>query len=233
MSNEKKTEQKKTMRTAYLEKRNRMAPEKRAEASKKISEWVFANKRFKTAKTIFVYASYKSEVETKELIQGALRMGKRVAVPKVDGIEMDFYTIDSWEDLFPGFQGILEPQTFGKEPVLPVESDVMLVPGAVFDRKGGRIGYGGGYYDRYLDRAKELCGQRPYLMALAFACQICPGKVPSEEHDKKMDCILTDRRVIMPKKEKHGKLDIVADVVEVVIDFAADVVVEFVLGLLD
>ncbi len=233
MSKGKKTEQKKTMRTAYLEKRNRMQPERRAEASKKISEWVFASKRFKTAKTIFVYASYKSEVETREMIQGALRMGKRVAVPKVDGENMDFYEITSWEDLFPGFQGILEPQTFGKEPVIPADSDVMLLPGAVFDRKGGRIGYGGGYYDRYLERISDTYGHKPYLIALAFACQICPGKIPAEAHDKKMDCILTDRRVIMPKKEKHGKLDIVADVVEVVIDSAADVVVEFVLGLLD
>ncbi len=223
-----KTEQKKKLRSAYLEKRNQMEPEKRAEASKKIRDWVFANKRFKTAKTVLVYASYKSEVETKELIQGALRQGKRVAVPKVNGEEMDFYEIASWEELFPGYQGILEPQPEGKEPVIPAESDVMLLPGAVFDRQGGRIGYGGGFYDKYLDKVLEAYGHRPYLMALGFACQISPKKIPAESHDKKMDCILTERRVIMPRKENSGKLDIIADVVEAVIEIGIELVVEMI-----
>lgn len=223
-----KAEQKKNLRTVYLKKRNEMEPEKRKAASAKIKNWVFANKRFKVAKTVFVYASYKSEVETKEIIQGALRMGKRVAVPKVNGAEMEFYEIQSWEELFPGYQGILEPQISGEEPVTPVDSDVMLLPGAVFDRKGGRIGYGGGYYDRYLDRIISTYGHCPYLMALSFACQISPKKIPAEEHDKKMDCILTERRVIMPKEENHGKLDIIADVVEAVIEIGVELVVELI-----
>ncbi len=221
-----KAEKKKSMRSAYLKKRNEMTPEKRVAASEKIKAWVFANKRFKTAKTIFVYASCKSEVETKEIIRGALRMGKRVAVPKVTGAEMDFYEITSWEELFPGYQGILEPQTDGKEPVLPVDSDVMLLPGVAFDRSGGRIGYGGGYYDRYWNRINSTYGSKPYLMALAFVCQICPGKIPAEEHDKKMNCILTERRVIMPKEEKHGRLDIVADIVEIGIEVVLELVAD-------
>lgn len=226
MSKASKAEQKKQLRLAYLEKRNQMETGKRASASQKIRDWVFANKHYKTAKTVFVYASYKSEVETKEIIQGALRQGKRVAVPKVDGAEMNFYEISSWEELFPGYQGILEPQISGKEPVIPMDSDVMLLPGTVFDRKGGRIGYGGGYYDRYWDRINGTYGSKPYLMALSFACQICPHKLPTEAHDKKMDCILTERRVIMPKEENHGKLDIIADVVEAVIEIGVELVVE-------
>ncbi len=221
-----KEEKKKELRKAYSKKRNQMEPEKRAAASEKICQWVFANKRFKTAKTVFVYASYKSEVETKEIIQGALRQGKRVAVPKVQGNEMFFYEIHSWEELFPGYQGILEPQIDGKEPVVPADSDVMLLPGTVFDRKGNRIGYGGGYYDRYLERIGEHYGYKPYLIALSFASQICPKKLPTGEHDKKMDCILTERRVIMPRVEKSGKLDIIADVVEAVIEIGIELVVE-------
>ena len=228
MSKPSKAEQKKKLRSAYLDKRNQMEPEKRAVASTKIREWVFANKRFKTAQTVFVYASYKSEVATKELIQGALRMGKRVALPKVTGDEMDFYEIQSWEELFPGYQGILEPQIAGKEPVIPGDGDVMLLPGAVFDRKGGRIGYGRGYYDRYWNRINSTYGSKPYLMALSFACQICPGKIPAEEHDKKMDCVLTERRVIMPKEENYGKLDIIADVVEAVIEIGIELVADLI-----
>ena len=221
-----KKEKKKALRTKYLEKRNRLEPEKRKEASKKIKEWVLANKRFKAAETVFVYASYKSEVETKEIIQEALRRGKRVAAPKVTSDEMYFYEINYWEELFPGYQGILEPQSNGREPMVPADGDVMLVPGAVFDRKGNRIGYGKGYYDRYLDNLMDVCGNKPYLMALAFACQISPERIPAEEHDKKMDCILTERRVIMPKEEKQGKFGLVADVVEAVIEIGIELIGE-------
>ena len=228
MSKMTKAEKKKLLRSEYLGKRNRMEQEKRAAASKKIREWVFANKRFKATKTVFVYASYKSEVETKEIIQGALRQGKRVAVPKVHGTKIFFYEIHSWEDLFPGYQGILEPQIIGKEPIVPADSDVMLLPGTVFDRKGNRIGYGGGYYDRYLERIRETYGYQPYLMALSFACQISPKKLPAEEHDKKMDCILTERRVIMPKEENQGKLGAIADVVEIVIELVLELVAELI-----
>ena len=114
---------------------------------------------------------------------------------------MDFYEIHSLEELFPGNFGILEPQVQGKQPVIPMDDDVILVPGAVFDRRGSRIGYGKGYYDRYWNEIVSTYGSRPYLIALAFACQIYPKKLPNEEHDKKIDCILTERRVIMPKVE--------------------------------
>ena len=228
MSKERKTEQKKILRTKYLEKRNQLEQEKRREASKKIKEWLFANKRFKAAETIFVYASYKSEADTKDIIQGALRLGKRVAVPKVHGEEMFFYQINSWEELFPGYQGILEPQNIGREPVVPATGDVMLVPGAVFDRKGSRIGYGKGYYDRYWNQIISTYGSKPYLIALAFACQISPKRLPNEEHDKKIDCILTERRVIMPREEKQGMLCAIADVVEIVIEVVLELLAELI-----
>lgn len=221
-----KAEQKKKLRTAYLKKRDAIDFEKRKEASAKIEKWVFANKRLKAAQTVFVYVSYKSEVDTKNIIQHALRLGKRVAVPKVDGLRMDFYEIHSWEELFPGAFGILEPQAEDKEPVVPAEGDVMLVPGAVFDRKGSRIGYGKGYYDRYWNQIVSTYGSKPYLMGLAFACQITPRLIPAEEHDKKMDCILTERRVIMPKKENYSKLDVMFDVVEASIEIGIDIIGE-------
>lgn len=226
MSKMTKAEQKKAIRTKYLEKRNQMEPEKRKAASGKIREWLLANKRYKAANTVFVYASYKTEVETKEIIQGALRQGKRVAAPKVHGDEMFFYEINSWEELFPGYQGILEPQNEGREPIVPASSDVMVVPGSVFDHQGGRFGYGGGYYDKYLSKIFEAYGYKPYLIGLAFACQISPKKLPTEAHDKKIDCILTERRVIMPKEENYGKLDVIADVVGVAIDIGLELLAD-------
>jgi len=223
-----KEEQKKALRSKYLEKRNRLEPGKRKEASGKIKNWLFANKRFKAAETVFVYASYKTEAETKEIIQGALRLGKRVAVPKVHGEEMFFYQINSWEELFPGYQGILEPQNTGMEALVPAKGDVMVVPGTVFDRKGSRIGYGKGYYDRYMDRLISAGGNQPYLIGLAYACQIYIGKIPAEEHDKKMDCILTERRVIMPKEENQRMLSGIVDVVEIVIEFGVELICELI-----
>lgn len=228
MSKLTKAEQKKNLRTVYLKKRDNMDFEKRREASGKIAEWVFANKRFKAAQTVFVYASFKSEVDTLKIIRRALQMGKRVAVPKVDGLRMDFYEISSWEELFPGSFGILEPQAEGKQPVIPTDGDVMLVPGAVFDHQGSRIGYGKGYYDRYWNGLISTYGSKPYLMGLAFASQICPKKLPTEEYDKKMDCILTERRVIMPRVEKSGKLDIIADVVEIAIEVGVELIAELI-----
>ena len=219
-------EQKKKIRSVYLEKRNNMDFEKRRAASEKIAEWLFANKRFKAAQTVFVYASYKSEAETWKIIQRALQLGKRVAAPKVHGDEMFFYEIKCWEDLFPGYQGILEPQNEGKAPVMPAEGDVMLVPGVVFDHQGGRIGYGKGYYDRYWNRLEGTCGKKPYCIGLAFACQISPRLLPIEEHDKKMDCILTERRVIMPRVEKGSKLDIIAEVTEIVIEVGLELIAD-------
>ena len=228
MSKLTKAEKKKKIRSVYLEKRNNMEFEKRRAASEKIAKWLFANKRFKAAQTVFVYASYKTEADTMKIIQRALQMGKRVAAPKVHGEEMFFYEITSWEDLFPGYMGILEPQNEGKAPVMPGDGDVMLVPGAVFDRQGGRIGYGKGYYDRYWNRLESTYGKKPYCIGLAFACQISPKKLPLEEHDKKIDCILTERRVIMPKEEKQGRLGAIADLVELVVELVIELLAELI-----
>lgn len=217
-----KTENKKKLRAACLKKRNELPPEKRMAVSEKIKQQVFASKAFQGAETVFVYASYKSEVDTKNLIRDALQTGKRVAVPKVHGSDMDFYEISSWEELFPGYRGILEPQTQEKEPLFPQKSDVMLFPGAVFDCQGDRIGYGGGFYDRYISKIEHTCKAIPYRMALAFPCQLVLKKLPTEEHDQKMDCILTGRSVIMPKKEKYCWLEVVENLVEFLIDIIVD-----------
>ena len=123
----------------------------------------------------------------------------------------------------------MEPQTEGKIPVVPGDSDVCILPGAVFDKRGNRIGYGGGFYDRYLSRIKETYGKRPYLMALAFWKQIHPWILPAEKHDIKMDCILTEKSVIMLREKSGGKSLWVLEIIEL----AIELVIELVLELLD
>ncbi len=223
-----KAEKKKKIRSVYLKRRNSLDMDKRKAACKKIREKLYTSKRFKAAKTVFVYASYKSEVETGKLIRDMLKMGKKVAVPKVIGKEMEFYEISSWEELFPGYQGILEPQGTDKELVYPADSDIMLLPGAVFDRRGGRIGYGGGYYDRYLDRIMENYGHKPYLLALGYQVQLYHGTLPLEKHDRKMDCIVTEKSVIIPKEGENRKTGWVVDVIDMVIDLVIGLVTELI-----
>ena len=166
--------------------RMELAIEEVCDHSRKICEKLMNDRRICQNDYIFVYSATQNEVDLTEFIRYALGNAMKVAFPRVDGADMDFYEIQSWEDLFPGYQGILEPQTIGKEPVLPVDSDVMLFPGVVFDRKGGRIGYGGGYYDRY------LAGFRGTKLGLVYRDFIV-NSVPHGRFDLTVDVMITER----------------------------------------
>lgn len=148
---------------------------------------------FLEADCILCYAGYKSEVDTFALMECALEKGKRVYCPKVHGKEMEFYRILSTGDLEAGYKGIREPQ--GAEDRLFTSGLVtgmkclMLMPGSVFDRDRHRIGYGGGYYDRYLSNHDGLA-----TMALCFEMQVLEN-VPSGIYDRKPDIVLTESHI--------------------------------------
>jgi len=214
MSRVKKTE----IRRKYLEKRNALSVGKREKASDKIAEKIRNLPEVKAAPVIFVYASYKSEVSTKKLTEKLLSEGRKVALPKVNGQEMEFYEISTTEELFPGYQGIPEPQGRG-EAIRPHSRDVMLLPGACFDYSGNRIGYGGGYYDRYLS---GLSGKKPVLIGLAFCKQVYPDILPTESQDEKVDYLVTERRTVKTKKNKVKGYGILPDIIEFVIEFVIE-----------
>lgn len=140
--------------------------------------------------TIFSYVDYNDEVATKALIQIFLDRGYKVAVPKVisKNGEMQAITIQSLDDLKPGCRGILEP--LDGKIILPEKIDYILVPGSVFDISRNRIGYGGGYYDRFLEKAKQSI-----KIGLAFDLQIVK-ELMVEEHDQPLDKIVTETRII-------------------------------------
>lgn len=211
---QKRKQNKRQIRKEYLEKRNKLSVEKRKRASRKITERLLKMPEVKNAPTVFVYASYKTEVSTKELIQALLSDGRTVALPKVDQTDMEFFEIASWEELFPGYQGILEPQT-GGEVVRPHSRDVMLLPGACFDYAGNRIGYGGGYYDRYLDR---LPGKSPVLIGIAFEKQVYPMILPAEPQDKVMDYVVTEKKTVKAEENKEKGFGILEGIAEFVIE---------------
>lgn len=183
------------LRNRYLSYRNELSAGTRKEKSKKIWELLKKEDVFQRAKAVLVYLDYRSEVITTGLVEELLCSGeKRVFAPKVEGMDIRFYEIASMEDLSEGYQGIREPKAEESRLFTPELSRAMdcliLVPGAVFDRQRGRMGYGKGFYDRYLAAFPSLCSA-----ALAFDCQIAK-KVPEEAHDKKTDMIITETSVI-------------------------------------
>ena len=138
---------KEDLRKKYLEvRKNILKKDKKDEA---IFRKVIEEEFVKEAKTILVYVSLKDEVDTRRLITYFFVSGFRVAVPRIDGKMMRFYYIESFDDLEKGYRNILEP-TCDCAPVLDFTKTVCITPGVCFNKEGYRIGYGGGYYARFL-----------------------------------------------------------------------------------
>lgn len=184
-----------SIRKQMLGLRNAMSLCECEEKSASIIQKVLALAKVKQAKYVLCYADYKSEVITKKLMKDFLEMGKELYLPKVSGEEMDFYRITTLDELEEGYKGIPEPsvkckEIFTKERFMENEENVvMLLPGAAFSEKGGRIGYGKGYYDRYLMRIP--CKER---IALCYECQIVE-EIPVDKHDIPVTAIVTEEMV--------------------------------------
>ncbi len=145
---------------------------------------LFETEQYKKAECIYCYIDYNNEVKTKPLIRKALKDGKRVAAPRISGSTMEFYYISGYSDLKEGSFGIMEPYNCE----LAKETDaLMIMPGVAFDRENHRIGFGRGYYDRYLERENTH-----YKIALAYHFQIFE-QVPYEPHDICPDMVISNR----------------------------------------
>ena len=190
---------KKELRKKILALRDTLPLEERGKNNKSIHSRLFFLPEFVTAKTLAFYVSFKSEVLTGTMIREALSLGKAVVVPITDLANRRLKLsriVDYTADLAPGTWGILEPKPECIRPVALEEIDLVIVPGAVFDQKGCRIGYGGGFYDNLLKSVQE---RRPSV-ALAFELQMIE-EVPVESgHDEPVDIIITEERVIRCKK---------------------------------
>lgn len=182
-------EKKDRIRKEVLDKRNQITPKALLEKSSLISELLFALKDYCASENILIYASMKSEVITDGIIDRALKDGKKVFCPrcinKQEGL-MEFIQIESILNLKKGYMGIREPEILDDSVIYdgPVENTLVIVPGVAFDKRGNRIGYKGGYYDRFLSR---FLGIRS--VALAFTEQLVDD-VPSDIHDIPIDIIL-------------------------------------------
>jgi 5-formyltetrahydrofolate cyclo-ligase len=188
-------QQKKKLRARILKKRDGMKPIERAARSVVICESLIARRAYQKAKTVAIFVTYRSEVNTLPVIQDLLHKGKCVGVPRITGKgKMEFYRLTEPDsDLVPGTYGIREPKK-GSRRVKAEDIDLLVAPGSVLDDRGYRIGYGGGFFDRYIPRLKKECP----VISLGFEMQMVK-MVPNESFDKKVDMIITEKRVIRTK----------------------------------
>lgn len=176
------------LRKAYLRLRRSMPPQEKTGMDAAITARVLQNEAYLAAETVFCYVSLPHEVDTRAILSDAMRRGKRVAVPRCrKNGQMDFYVIDSIGDLSPGMRGIPEPKE--SCPVcMPKAEDLCIVPCLAADERGCRLGYGGGYYDRYLARYSMRTLGLCYSSCLLHA-------LPSETFDISMQMIVFDKEV--------------------------------------
>ncbi|MBP3459396.1 MAG: 5-formyltetrahydrofolate cyclo-ligase [Lachnospiraceae bacterium] len=178
--------------------REALSSDERLYLAQKIMETAASHSDFEKAENLLVYMYTGSEVRTDGIINCGFQRGKRVFVPRVSGREMEFYEIRDLKECIPGFMGILEPPedaqpfVFGKK--MKREDTLMILPGLAFDEKGKRLGYGGGFYDRYLAKHPDCI-----KMGIAYDFQ-CREEVPTEETDICADIIITEKRVIIPSE---------------------------------
>ncbi|WP_026652785.1 5-formyltetrahydrofolate cyclo-ligase [Butyrivibrio proteoclasticus] len=184
------------LRKEIMKKRDGLSSSDIALKSKIIADKLFLHTEYVEAQSILIYASMRSEVTTDDIIIDALGKGKNVFCPictdKQNGI-MEFVKIQSLSDLYEGYFGIREPRIDENSSIYSgevQESTLCIVPGVAFDKKCNRIGYKGGYYDRYFERFPKL-----KKLALAFDEQIV-DEISVSEYDVPVDAIITDSCVL-------------------------------------
>ena len=181
------------IRQDVLKKRDSLDPDLRKAKDSLIKENLFSLEEFQQAPILFLFASFRSEVSTFSQITEALTLGKRVILPSVDSVhrELRLYEIRGLSELSAGYMGIPEPLVSEDRERDINDVTLVIMPGAAFDPKGNRLGYGGGYYDRLLSRLRR----KVPLIAVAYEEQLVDS-VPSGPHDIKVHIIVTDKRVI-------------------------------------
>jgi 5-formyltetrahydrofolate cyclo-ligase len=164
-----------------LEKRNRLDAKEIIARSRRIQDFLINSKEFRSAEIIGAYYAFGSEVRTDVIIEQARSIGKKLALPSIEGENLTFYELSSGKYLVKGRFGIMEPLPYG----LIDRMGMIVVPGIAFDKNGYRLGYGKGYYDKFLAKRKV------FSVGLGYSFQLLEN-LPSGEHDKKLDAISTE-----------------------------------------
>lgn len=178
-------ETKREIRKRVFALRKQYTDEQIMQMSHIVAEKVAAQKAFADAEQIYAYVDYNHEVSTRPIIEAAWKAGKQVAVPKVVGKDMVFYQLESYDQLEEGYFGIPEP---ARGTIVDWENPLMIMPGVAFDKQKHRVGYGGGFYDRFLET------HHIPTIAVAFSFQIME-EVPVEPTDILPGAIVTELEI--------------------------------------
>ena len=181
---------KKEIRSKVKQFRKKASSEEISYNSECICNTFLALEEYRNASIVFAYMDCKNEVQTKKVIEQCWKEGKKVAVPKVFGESMKYYLINSYADLEDGYYGIREPKHEYLQEI-ECEEGLMILPGVAFDELRHRVGYAGGFYDRYLEAHPNM-----KKIAFAFEFQVFP-QVPFENFDIKPEIIITEKRIII------------------------------------
>lgn len=178
------------LRNHYRAKRAAISTRDRAVADAAIARRLCATSEYQHYDTLLVYVSTENEVDTHQIINAALNDGKRVAVPRcIDGTrDMEFYYISSLDELVRGSYGILEPMADSAHRFVDTASSVCVVPALSYDKDGYRLGYGGGYYDRFLAKYDGV------TVGICY-CDHVETTLPRDEYDRHVSILVTEQYV--------------------------------------
>jgi 5-formyltetrahydrofolate cyclo-ligase len=185
-------QRKRAIRRAVIERRDAMRPSERASASERIAERLMELPEIAGAGTVMAFWSFGSEVDTAPALEWLDRAGKRVVLPRVEGEDVVAVVYAVGDDVAAAAFGAMEPT--GTALVAPDEVDAVITPGVAFDRTGRRVGYGGGFYDRFLPKTRADVP----AVAIAFDVQIVDELLPVGSFDRPVDAIVTESEVIRP-----------------------------------
>ena len=173
-----------------MEARRRAVPPAEAEAaSRAVARWLAADPRLATAARIALYASLPGELPSRPLFEALAAPGRPRLLPRVRGDGLEWAEAQAWEELVPGRFGVSEPT--GETVAAPGPGDLVLVPGLAFDAAGGRLGRGGGHYDR----AFPARAPSPLLVGVGYRFQ-CVAAVPRGERDRLLDAIVHEAGIL-------------------------------------
>ncbi len=185
-------ERKATLRRSVRDARRALTPTQRLEASTAMTARLRRLPELRTARVVLVYAAMPEEVDVEEAARDLRARGVVTLYPRVQGEDLALVPVTDITSLVAGHRRILEPQG---PPADPAIVDAALVPGVAFDLRGGRLGQGGGHYDRLLAGIEDA-----WRIGVAFSCQVVP-RVPRDDHDIAMDVLVTDHSV--HRLERH------------------------------
>lgn len=187
------TAEKQQLRQHYKSVRKELSAAQVAQYSAAIARQLFATSLWQQSHTVMLYLSFQNEVDTHAIYQQGWQESKTMLLPicAPSGGLMEMSSITSFSVLTPNCYGIDELPAALQQIIAPEEIDLCLIPGIAFDHTGNRLGFGAGYYDRYLPRLRPDVPR----VALAYECQLSPQTLPVDDYDLPMDYILTEKQL--------------------------------------